>query len=243
MRHKDAHFSLAFSFYAYTDVMKRPLLIAHRGDRKHFPENTLEAFQSAFQKGADGVEMDLQLVDGEIRVIHDYMFDVKKQYPLFEEVIAQVGSFGRLELEVKAFSPEIFVPLRKLIDTYRPKDIELTSSELPLISALKGAFPEFSVGVNFDQCHYRDWMDEAMYIRKTVSVMKMMHAQVVHLSNLPEERLTSTLIAALHEAGYRAHFHIGNGLIEEQRALLERLTELQVDQCTFDDTALLVSLD
>jgi len=37
-----------------------PLLIVHRGDTVHFPENTLEAFKSAFDLGADGIECDVQ---------------------------------------------------------------------------------------------------------------------------------------------------------------------------------------
>ena len=34
------------------------LLIAHRGDMAHHPENTIEAFVAAAELGADGVEMD-----------------------------------------------------------------------------------------------------------------------------------------------------------------------------------------
>ena len=37
-----------------------PLLIVHRCDTVHFPENTLEAFKSAFDLGADGIECDVQ---------------------------------------------------------------------------------------------------------------------------------------------------------------------------------------
>jgi glycerophosphoryl diester phosphodiesterase len=53
-----------------------PLLLAHRGDKNHAPENTLPAFEQAIQKGADGIELDVKLtVDGHVVVIHDSSVD------------------------------------------------------------------------------------------------------------------------------------------------------------------------
>lgn len=53
-----------------------PLIIAHRGDSAHRPENTLAAFASALEAGADIVEMDVQLTgDGQLAVIHDPSVD------------------------------------------------------------------------------------------------------------------------------------------------------------------------
>ena len=49
-----------------------PLVIAHRGDSAHRPENTLASFASALELGADLVELDIQLTrDGAVVVIHD----------------------------------------------------------------------------------------------------------------------------------------------------------------------------
>ncbi len=49
-----------------------PLLIAHRGDSAHAPENTLAAFEQAVARGADMIEMDLGLsADGQVMVHHD----------------------------------------------------------------------------------------------------------------------------------------------------------------------------
>lgn len=54
----------------------RPILLAHRGDLAHAPENTLPSFQQAIQKGADGVELDAKLTsDGHVVVIHDSTVD------------------------------------------------------------------------------------------------------------------------------------------------------------------------
>jgi glycerophosphoryl diester phosphodiesterase len=53
-----------------------PLVIAHRGDSAHRPENTLAAFASALEVGADLVEFDVQLTsDGHVVVIHDPTVD------------------------------------------------------------------------------------------------------------------------------------------------------------------------
>jgi glycerophosphoryl diester phosphodiesterase len=53
-------------------VVRKPLVIAHRGASGLAPENTLAAFRMAFSMGADGIELDVQLSsDGEAMVIHD----------------------------------------------------------------------------------------------------------------------------------------------------------------------------
>lgn len=50
----------------------KPLNFAHRGFSGKYPENTLLAFQKAFDLGVDGIELDIQLTkDQELVVIHD----------------------------------------------------------------------------------------------------------------------------------------------------------------------------
>jgi len=53
--------------------MNSPLIIAHRGDSRNAPENTMAAFRAAIECGADGVELDVQLASDDVPVvIHDY---------------------------------------------------------------------------------------------------------------------------------------------------------------------------
>jgi glycerophosphoryl diester phosphodiesterase len=53
-----------------------PLIIAHRGDSAHRPENTLSSFASALEVGAEVVEFDVQLTrDGQVVVLHDALLD------------------------------------------------------------------------------------------------------------------------------------------------------------------------
>jgi glycerophosphoryl diester phosphodiesterase len=54
----------------------RPLLLAHRGDRAHFPENTVTAVLKSLERGADGAEFDVRLSrDGVPVVLHDDTVD------------------------------------------------------------------------------------------------------------------------------------------------------------------------
>jgi len=49
------------------------LILAHRGDHRTYPENSQEAFKSALELGADGLELDVHLSsDGELVVFHDF---------------------------------------------------------------------------------------------------------------------------------------------------------------------------
>jgi len=55
---------------------RKPLLMAHRGNRTVFPENTISSFQQAWQDGADIIETDLHLSqDDEFICIHDSTLD------------------------------------------------------------------------------------------------------------------------------------------------------------------------
>ena len=55
-----------------TGVRRVPLIIAHRGDVVNAPENTLPAFRSAYERGADGIELDVRMTrDRQLVVFHD----------------------------------------------------------------------------------------------------------------------------------------------------------------------------
>lgn len=55
---------------------KTPKIVAHRGDMEHFPENSMAAFRSALDKGADIIEFDVhETIDKQIAVFHDYYLE------------------------------------------------------------------------------------------------------------------------------------------------------------------------
>jgi len=52
------------------------VVIGHRGNRAHAPENTLESFRQAIARGADAIELDVHVSrDGTLVVIHDPTLD------------------------------------------------------------------------------------------------------------------------------------------------------------------------
>lgn len=52
----------------------RPLLIAHRGAKREYPENTLAAFRRALDLGVHGIELDTHVTsDGVVVVHHDWV--------------------------------------------------------------------------------------------------------------------------------------------------------------------------
>ena len=56
----------------HTATAPHPMIVAHRGSSAQAPENTLPAFQLAWEQGADGIEADFQLTkDGHIVCFHD----------------------------------------------------------------------------------------------------------------------------------------------------------------------------
>lgn len=117
------------SAYDALDATPMPICYGHRGARGHAPENTLLAFQLAFDLGADGIECDAQLsADGQLVIIHDgtvnrttngrgavsaLTFDTLRtldagrgqRIPTLEETLALVRARdGQLNLELKAES-------------------------------------------------------------------------------------------------------------------------------------------
>jgi glycerophosphoryl diester phosphodiesterase len=54
----------------------RVVIIAHRGEHLHHPENTLAAFQGAIDAGADYIELDVRTTsDGKFVLLHDNTLD------------------------------------------------------------------------------------------------------------------------------------------------------------------------
>ena len=69
---------LLFSFGAFAQTTPLPftkhktIVIAHRGDHTHAPENTLAAYQNTIDDGADFVEIDLRTTkDGQLVIMHN----------------------------------------------------------------------------------------------------------------------------------------------------------------------------
>lgn len=124
-------------------------LYAHRGNSADYPENTLSAFRSAIELGADGIELDVHLTrDGVPVVIHDadvarttsgtgsvadlYLADLKQfdagrgeHIPTFEEVALLTRGKTKLDIEIKGAGAE--APVLQMLHDW-PHDAWLISS-------------------------------------------------------------------------------------------------------------------
>lgn len=70
---------------------RKPFIMAHRGNRARFPENTLAAFSQALQDGVDILETDLHLsADDQLVCIHD---------PTVDRTTASSGSVQDMTLQ------------------------------------------------------------------------------------------------------------------------------------------------
>jgi len=78
-----------------------PLLIAHRGASREAPENTMAAFNLAWQEGADGIEADFRLTrDGRIVCLHD---DTTKRTAGVELAVAESSLEELRRLDIGAW--------------------------------------------------------------------------------------------------------------------------------------------
>lgn len=131
-----------------------PLIIGHRGDSRNAPENSLAAFRMALDKGADGLEFDVQLAkDGVPVVIHDA--DLRRT-GLREEKVSELTSKQLAKIDIgswfnakyperadAAFAAETVPTLRQVLalqqKTSGPIYVELKCDETnfkPLVAAV-----------------------------------------------------------------------------------------------------------
>jgi glycerophosphoryl diester phosphodiesterase len=129
----------------------KPLVIARCGDSECFPENTLPAFESAIQKGADGIEFDVhQTSDGHLIVHHFYNLGgsdngtgLVHEHTLAELRALDSGSW---------FSPK-FAGLQKptlaeVLELCKVKvrlELEVKSSSLAVLEQIVKTLEEFNV--------------------------------------------------------------------------------------------------
>src|SRR5688500_18691840 len=143
-----------------------PELIAHRGASKAAPENTLEAFRTAWKEGADAIESDWRLSsDGRIVGMHDATVDRTtegtgkvvalsfealrrldagkgERVPTLAEMLALVPKGKRTFIEVKV-GPEIVPALKtELAASKVPHErIAIIAFDPNVIAAAKKALP------------------------------------------------------------------------------------------------------
>ena len=152
---------------------KRLFCFGHRGARGHEPENTLRSIRKALELGADGIEVDVYFVVGELVVIHDrtlgrttngHGFVMKKslaylrsldaglgeQIPTLAEVFDTVNHRAIINVELKG--PNTAAPVVALMDEYvrqrgwRYEEFVVSAFDHSQIQAVKKLRPEIRTG-------------------------------------------------------------------------------------------------
>jgi glycerophosphoryl diester phosphodiesterase len=124
-----------------------PLIVAHRGASKQAPENTLPAFNLAWEQGADAIEGDFRLTkDGQVVCIHDQTTERTTEA---NQVVARTTLQQLRKLDAGAWKAETFagtrIPtLREVLATVPAgKRIYVEVKSGPeAVSPLLGAFRE-----------------------------------------------------------------------------------------------------
>jgi glycerophosphoryl diester phosphodiesterase len=117
-----------------------PFIIAHRGDSAHRPENTLAAFASALEVGADLVEFDVQLTgDGHVVVLHDPTLDrtTTGRGRLLEHTLAEVRalSAGYPQLWGSAYAGERVPTLAEALGFLRERGRVMIEMKVDAVTA------------------------------------------------------------------------------------------------------------
>lgn len=98
---------------------------AHRGNVDGFPENTMPAYRSAYEIGADMIELDLHMTkDGEIVLIHDGTLDrtTDKTGKVYDMTLAQLWEADAGVKTAPQFAGTKIPTFREFLDLVREMD-------------------------------------------------------------------------------------------------------------------------
>lgn len=148
---------------------QKPFILAHRGARSLAPENTLKAFQKAFELGADGFECDVFLSQDAVPVIlhdetlerttsgHGLVWEHTAQaleilgVPTLEQSLDIIPNQGIINIELKGCAPYSALELYDRIDDLlkkRQNQIQVIISSFD--PKLLEAFHKYPLGLLFE---------------------------------------------------------------------------------------------
>ena len=139
-----------------------PVFLSHRGESDDAPENTMQAFQLAMDRGSDGIELDIRLTaDGRVVCVHDAnlkrvagksavianrtLAELRKIHPVPElhEVLAILRPGSMVQIELKG-TAALLPKLRPLLtpELCRKLNVRISSFEEELLKEAADLFPE-----------------------------------------------------------------------------------------------------
>jgi len=224
-------------------------IIAHRGDATTALDNTIEAFENAYQAGADGIEFDVRLSADGVPVVHhnmmlstetangfveDYTLEqilklnrirdgVRYKIPTLADVLEKYCGKTYLEIHVLSYNPQVVRAVAECLQPYRPhwEMCEITSYD----PAILLGFQQHCAGLTRDFLFRADdWMTHEMAMRVILEKATLGNASNVHLF---AHGVTSETVERFESAGFGVHVGVVNTLADVdaiQSAGVERFT-------------------
>lgn len=193
------------------------LIIGHRGAAGTHPENTLVSIDAAIAAGADWIEIDVRLVDGELIVLHDERLERTtngsgsvyartleqlrrldagdgERIPLLREVLDRIAARCGLNIEIKQcdIAAELATALRRTLNA-RPA----WHGKIMVSSFLREPMREFA-GLKPDGV-------ELAALSDNTSVAALGFARAIGASslNVSLAEVTGPIVAMAHDRGLR----------------------------------------
>lgn len=212
-------------------MSQRPFtVIGHRGARGHAPENTLLSLDVAMKLGADWVEVDAQLHEGELLLMHDLRLERTtngsgrladhslatlraldagqgQKIPTLQEALNLLDARVGINIELKTWNgaaAAVAETLRNALAQGWPTDKLLVSSfHLPELYEFHQLLPEIPIGVLLCGVPL-DWAGVTVELGASTL-------------NLSDEFVDERLIADAHARGLRVYTYTVNHLDEMRR--------------------------
>lgn len=209
---------------------KKPLIIAHRGDKKRYKDNTIKAIESAFKRGADGVEVDVHYTQKKgVYLVHDYFHDKNKKYPTLEKVIKKFSNKGKIQIEIKTPTYNTVKAVKKIINKYKPANFEITTSIIALLPYIKKEFPKEKVGI-IGNYLVQDWWTDKFSTKFLLEYLKLTEVSGIHIGT-PKDFWSKKKVEIFQQKGYRVYSHLKT----DSKKDFQRVINLNIDGCTVDN--------
>ncbi len=229
------------------EALQTPRITAHRGNSSRAPENTMAAFQSALDAGADCIEFDVQqLSDGTIIVMHDSNFHrttgIRKN--VWEATWEEVEAYDAGSWFSSDFAGEKIPLLEEVLDFANGKiflNIELkatgkeTNLEEEVVRLIKEHHFETQCVLTSQQYSVLRTVKELASELQTGYVLSVAYGRFydmedVDLFSVRSDFITASMVRELHNRGKLLY---GWTVNEEDR--IRSLNELRVDDIITDD--------
>jgi glycerophosphoryl diester phosphodiesterase len=233
------------------------IVVAHRGDNQFAPENSLAAFASAIDKGADAIEFDVHWTkDKQLVVHHDYYLGrtEKGQGYIGDFTLAELKAFDIGSWFDPAFAQERIPTLQEVLALGKGQvrfEIELRCANRVFLAQVLSEIDQWQLvnDVEITTPHlplllyvrgtahglrkgiffspYPEWKENRLGQQHLLDWMRLADAQVAHL---PYALIEPELVTKLHDHGFLVHVANLENAAEMESAIVQGIDQFSTDQ-------------